>query len=64
MWNHLNTDNPKILKMVTDDYYHESIAVTTSNFLENMRQLVIECEEKIRKKRKELVSETIIAIKK
>lgn len=51
MWNHLNHETPR-LKVVTDGYYHETIAVTTNNFLENMRQFIIDCEEKIRKKRK------------
>lgn len=40
IWNNSEPREKKI-KLLSDDYYHESITVTTSNFLENMRTIVI-----------------------
>ena len=64
LWNTLNHDiSEKRIKDISDEYYHENFAVTTSRFLDNMGHVVLDCEEKIRKKRKSLITETTMAIR-
>ena len=63
IWNTLNENTDKRIKVISDEYYHETVAVTTSTFLNEMKEVVLSCQEKIRQKRKALITETTMAIR-
>lgn len=61
MWNH--SASPNALKTITEDYYTDNLACNTSDFLQNMKMIALEAEDKVRQKRKELIGQNTQAIR-
>jgi hypothetical protein len=61
MWNH--SASPNALKTIAEDYYTDNLACNTSDFLQNMKMIALEAEDKVRQKRKELIGENTQAIR-
>ena len=64
IWNHLADPMEKSLNIMADDYYNESISTITSSYLQNIKQLIVDSEDRVRQKRKGLITEATMTIRK
>lgn len=55
LWEH-SIPQQRRIKAISDSYYNEEMTTSTSNFLLNMRQVILAAEQRLRLKRKDLTA--------